>query len=91
MTAYGAAAAERLARHERDVAAYRARTLAAVTGCAVTPHARPGRFEVTVPGGALIGTAGEILAWHQEARTPECREAALREWLAVRGRQGGRP
>jgi hypothetical protein len=79
----------RQARYERAMAVYRARSLAVETGCQVTPHARRGRFEVTVPGGAMIGTAGEILAWHREARTPRRRAAALREWLAVRGRQGG--
>jgi hypothetical protein len=30
----------------------------------VTPSAKPGRFEVTHDGGALIGTMGEILVWN---------------------------
>jgi hypothetical protein len=85
----GLPGAARLARHGREVAAFRARALAAGTGWAVLPFPKPGRFEAVLPGGTvLIGTAGEILAW-QEARVPRCREAALREWLGVLGKLGG--
>jgi hypothetical protein len=79
---------ERAARFERDLAAYCAAALAAETGCTVRPYSRRRRFEVIHPGGVLIGTAEQVLAWHREARTPERREAALREWLSWRARAG---
>lgn len=90
MTAAGLRLAEARARLERNVADYAAAVLAAETCCRVKPYGqRRGRFEVTLPGGAvtMIGTIGEILAWHRENCTPQKRAAALREWLAVLGRQ----
>lgn len=86
----GAADHVRLARLSRDLAYYRAQALGAALGCSATPCQRAGRFEVAVPGGPLlIGTAQEILAWHREARTPERRQAAMREWLPSLGSLGG--
>lgn len=62
--------------------------LAAETCCQVRPYReKRGRFEVTSGATTMIGTMGEILAWHREGRTPQKRAAALREWLAVLGRQ----
>ena len=60
--------AARLARCERDLAAYQARELAAELGWDVTPHCRAGRFEASFDDGAAIGTAEEIRAWHRERR-----------------------
>ena len=60
--------AARLAKCERDLAAYQARTLAAELGWEVRPHSRAGRFEASSEDIALIGTAEEIRAWHREHR-----------------------
>lgn len=80
----------RLLRLSRDIAYYRAQALGAELGCSARPCQRPGRFEADVPGGPLlIGTAQQILAWHREARTPERRAAAMREWLPSLGSLGG--
>lgn len=79
---------ERAACFERDIAAYCAAALAAETGCTVRPYSRRRRFEVIHPGGVMIGTADQVLAWHREARTPARREAALREWLTWRAGTG---
>jgi DNA-binding transcriptional regulator YiaG len=69
--------AARLARRERDLAAYQARALTAELGWDVQPHRRAGRFEATFEGGALIGTADEIRAQPGAALCARRRALAL--------------
>jgi hypothetical protein len=78
----------RQARREKSAAEYAASVLAAETGCRVRPCEVPGRFEAVFASGVLIGTAEEIRAWHRQSAAAGLREAGLREWLAVLGRQG---
>lgn len=68
MSGSGRLDAARLARCERDLANYQARTLAAELGWEVRPHSRAGRFEASSGDIALIGTAEEIRAWHRDQR-----------------------